>query len=170
MITDASVGPDWKIAAVADFNGDGKADLLWRDSLDGAFTVWSSTGSGFTPNTYGNATVALGWSLQGAADFNGDGRADLLWRDGAGDVTVWTSNGAGVTPNTYGNFGGVDTHWRGAQIGDFNGDGRADILWRNAEAGAYTVWTSNGSGFTENAYEGAMPGQWSAQSDHFGLG
>jgi len=26
------VGLDWTIAKVGDFNGDGKADLLWRDT------------------------------------------------------------------------------------------------------------------------------------------
>lgn len=47
-----------------DFNGDGLADILWRNDADGTITVWQSTGAGFTPNTL-VASVGLNWALNG---------------------------------------------------------------------------------------------------------
>jgi hypothetical protein len=31
---------DWQLKAVADFNNDGRADYLWRNSNSGALTTW----------------------------------------------------------------------------------------------------------------------------------
>src|SRR5207237_3802375 len=90
--------PSWTLAGTGDFNGDGKADLIWRNSTNGLFTEWQSNGNGFTPNTYvGN--VDTSWTLAATNDFNGDGKADLLWRNGSGVFTEWQSTGSGFTPN-----------------------------------------------------------------------
>src|SRR3546814_7469900 len=32
----------WKIAAIGDYNGDGKSDVLWRHSVSGANSIWKS--------------------------------------------------------------------------------------------------------------------------------
>ena len=59
----ATVGTGWTLAAVDDFNGDGKSDLLWRNTSTGMFTEWQSTGNAFTQNVYVNSTVASNWIL-----------------------------------------------------------------------------------------------------------
>jgi hypothetical protein len=57
-----SVAAGWTLAGVIDYNGDSKDDLLWRNGSTGAFSIWQSTGTGFTPNVYvGN--VGTDWSL-----------------------------------------------------------------------------------------------------------
>ena len=47
--TDLGVVPtSWTIQQLGDFNGDGKADIAWRNS-DGTVDIWmSNTGTGFT--------------------------------------------------------------------------------------------------------------------------
>src|SRR3546814_5556327 len=38
-------GQDWKIAGVGDFNGDAKADILWRSTSSGTNVIWQSADS-----------------------------------------------------------------------------------------------------------------------------
>jgi hypothetical protein len=37
-------GPQWKVVALSDINGDGKADILWRDSGTGQVVTWEMNG------------------------------------------------------------------------------------------------------------------------------
>ncbi|HEV3245287.1 MAG TPA: FG-GAP-like repeat-containing protein [Candidatus Paceibacterota bacterium] len=148
------VGPGWTLADTGDFNGDGKTDLLWRNT-SGAFSEWQSTGSGFTSNVYTSSSVDNTWTLAAVADFNGDGKADLLWfQASTGTFTIWSSTGTGFTPNTY--IGTVGSGWTPAGVGDFNGDGKADLVWWNASSSQFSIWSSTDSGFTPNAYVGEV--------------
>ena len=88
----------WKIVGAADFNGNGRTDLLWRNDstgqvymmlMDGA-TIASARMIWHEPNT--------AWKIVAQGDYNGDGRADLLWRnDATGQVYMMLMNGLAVT-------------------------------------------------------------------------
>ena len=144
----------WQIAAIGDFNGDGKGDILWRNTSTGVVTDWLGTATGgFTDNyNAARASVPLSWQIVGSGDFNGDGKDDILWRNtGTGVITDWLGTASGGFSDNFNNsHAGVPTNWTIAGTGDFNGDGKDDILWRN-EAGTTTNWlgSSNG-GFTHN--------------------
>ena len=87
----------WRVQAVADFNGDGKADILWRNMGNGDVYVFTSSANGVAAPGVDLGVVELQWQVQDAADFNGDGKADILWRNmGNGDAYLWTSSGAGI--------------------------------------------------------------------------
>jgi probable HAF family extracellular repeat protein len=142
----------WSIAGTADFNGDGNADMLWRQS-SGALALWTMNGSTVTSSatvTYqGNAIAPdASWSVAGIGDFNGDGSADMLWRQSSGTLAMWTMNGPVVSSSSALTFQGStltpDASWSVAGVGDFNGDGSADMLWRQS-SGALAIWTMNGS-------------------------
>ena len=45
-----SLGSSWALAAVGDFSGDGKADLMWRNS-NGAFAEWTMNGAAITSSS-----------------------------------------------------------------------------------------------------------------------
>jgi glucose/arabinose dehydrogenase len=141
-----------------DFNGDGKADILWRDT-SGTVAMWflngaSVIGAGFP----GNASTE--WTIAGVGDFNGDGKADILWRDTSGTVAVWFLNGASVIGS--GTLGNVATAWSIVGVGDFNGDGKADILWRHT-SGTVAVWLLNGATVIASGSPGSVAATWHVQ-------
>lgn len=100
----SSLTNEWQVIATGDFNGDGRADVLWC-STSGMMTDWLGTADGgFIGNWAGFAVnVPAGGQIQSIGDFNDDGRDDILWRDqnGSGAVTEWfgTTTG-GFTDNS----------------------------------------------------------------------
>ena len=176
------IGTEWQIQAVADFNGDGYADILWRNtsasSVDsGKLFLWLMNGASVVAGTgYTNAQADLGWQVQGVGDLNGDGKADIVWRKtGPGVDTgagfLWLMNGATVVGATY--LSPISTDWQVQGIADFTGDGRADILWRNRnpapqDAAKLYLWVMNGASVvTGTGYTNAQADlSWEVQSPH----
>jgi chitodextrinase len=136
---------NWVIAGVADFDGDGKTDILWRNGASGANMLWIMNGGAIASAVAVNAMTDLTWTLAGTDDFDGDGKADILWRNTtSGQNTVWLMNGAAVRSSSS-IWAVADLNWSVAGTGDFNGDGKADILWRNASTGQDAIWFMNGT-------------------------
>lgn len=117
-----------RIRAVADFNADGRADLLSTNGADVRLSLADSTGGFF-------ASIAImayptGWTLAGAADVTGDKKSDVVWHNpDTGEVHYYCMDGASVACSR-GNYA-VAKGYAVRQFGDYNGDGRADILWSN---------------------------------------
>jgi len=134
-----------EVAGVGDFNGDGNADILWRNKSTGMVTMWLMNGK----NKIGEVTI-LGagnadWTVAGVGDFDGDGRSDILWRStSTGMVVMWLMNGTSVKSWSV-ILGTGYTDWTVAGVEDFNGDRKADILWRNTSTGMVIMWLMDGS-------------------------
>jgi FG-GAP-like repeat len=134
---------------VADFNGDGKADIFRACDNDLANELYVSTGRGFRGVGGALAGVTLKNTCQPyVADFNGDGGADIFRacdNDRANEFYVSTGSGfrgvggalVGVTlKNTCQTY-----------VADFNGDGRADIFRACDSVQANELFVSTGAGF-----------------------
>ena len=159
-----TVPTSWKMAGTGDFNGDGRSDILWRNS-DGSLSDWlANSNGGFAANDANVFTkVATSWHVVSTGDFNGDGREDLLWRSDSGALSDWLANAnGGFASNDANAYTTAPTSWHIAGTGDFNGDGREDILWRS-DSGALSDWLANANGgFTSNdanAYA-TVPTSW----------
>jgi glucose/arabinose dehydrogenase len=124
----------------ADFSGDGKSDLVFRNTTTGQVSSWIMDGISATAT--GGLVAPGNWTISHTADFNGDRKADILFRNGDGSVTLWLMNGLSVTASV--GLLGPDPGWRVSHVADFNGDGKADILWRNIN-GSVTLWLMNGT-------------------------
>jgi hypothetical protein len=125
--------------AVNDFNGNGKADILWQN-VDGTPAIWEMNG----PTIIGGVALpnpGPAWKAIGTGDFNGDGKADILWQAADGTPAIWEMNG----PTLIGSFAlpNPGPAWKAIGTGDFNGDGKADILWQAAD-GTPAIWEMNG--------------------------
>lgn len=129
----------WKIEGIADFDGDGRAELLWRNPTTGANVLWwlpdhtsLFAGAALSP-------IDPAWAIAGTGDFNGDRQADVLWRNPlTGANALWPSANAAAHQD----LGPASSAWWPASIADLDGDLHADIVWRNTATGFNTVWMS----------------------------
>ena len=139
---------NWRIAGVGDFDGDGKADLLWRNSSTGENYIYTMDGTAIKPTEGFIRTVAdLNWQVAGIGDFDGDGKSDILWRNAVtGENYIYFMDGLVIKPSEGYLRTVSDVAWQIAGIGDFDGDGKADILWRNTSTGQNYLYPMNGTG------------------------
>jgi len=134
-----------------DFDGDGKADLLWRHATLGEVWQWPMDGATKRSETWVRTVADTGYEIRAVADFTGDGRADLLWRHATrGELWLWPMNGTLPLGEVY--VGSVDTAYDIVGSGDFDGDGKADILWRHKTNGELWIWLMNGPAPVRQAY------------------
>jgi hypothetical protein len=123
---------------VADYDGDGKTDLLGLNGPD-QLLVWRNIGANGTPALAPFASLGdSGWSTLTKlriADLTGDGKPDVIgWNAGAVDE-LW------VVPNTStpgspsrGQSIHVSVGWQTVityLVGDYDGDGKQDLLGLN---------------------------------------
>ena len=166
------VGANWLVEGAADFTGDGKADILWRNR-DGSRSTWDAngtlqSGTSFQENSWFHGSIDLAWHVVGLGDFDGDSKADLLWRNDNGALSVWTSTGDhGFAENQFNAY--AASNWFVAETGDLNADGKDDIIWRNTD-GQISIWHSSGADWVQNTYLGSSVGNdWSIAAHHFVL-
>jgi hypothetical protein len=144
---------------LGDFDGDGKADLIWTNTQTGERSMWLMNGSGMKAGaTLG--VVPVEWVVSATADFDGDGKADIFWTNTVtGDRAIWLMNGSVMQTNTF--MGTVPTDWVISGTGDFDGDGKRDLVWTNTTTGDRAMWLMNGTVVKGGGYLGTVPVEWS---------
>jgi hypothetical protein len=126
----------------ADFNGDGKLDLVVAESQGSAVSILLGNGDGtFQPPSSFATALFPGTVI--ASDMNGDGRLDLLVGDYGlyvASISVLLGNGDGTFEDytTY-DASGVDS-FAGA---DFNNDGKLDVAVTNGQFNTITILTQD---------------------------
>jgi hypothetical protein len=86
----------WNYQGLGDFNGDGRDDLLFRDTDSAATNIWWGNAAGaYSLNAASGNVVGSGWSFADTGDYNGDGRSDILWRHSSGLMSEWLGQADG---------------------------------------------------------------------------
>ena len=138
------------ITKQADFNGDGRADVVVCSTNVCDLLFSNGVGSSGTVLAFSAFAAPATWSSLDTLDWNGDGCTDLMDTVAGGSLHLYISNCAGgfttytlpaaVKNYSFGRYG----LQRVVPI-DWDGDGRSDILYLDT-AGSYTfqVLQSNG--------------------------
>lgn len=128
-----------------DFNGDGRADMVARDS-SGVLWTYMGNGSGSFPT---RVRVGSGWntmnSISATGDLTGDGRADIVARDSSGVLWTYRGNGSGTFPTRIRVGAGWNTMKTISAASDITGDGRNDLLAIDS-SGILWSYSGNNSG------------------------
>jgi hypothetical protein len=172
---------------VADWNGDGRKDLIVFNGPDWSIPyvgMLRSTGTGFTLAKRYDGSMP-GWQMKPGdrhyvGDFTGDGKEDL-WVFNGGDWSIpylgmLSSSGTALSmskrydatmPGWQMKPG--DQHW----VGDFNGDGKRDLFVFNGDGWSMAylgMLASTGSQLTmTRRYDGNAPGWQMRRNDRHWL-
>jgi phosphoribosylcarboxyaminoimidazole (NCAIR) mutase len=131
---------------MADFNGDGKQDLVTANSQSGTVSVMLGNGSGGFSAATVYSSVASSFQDIAAGDFNGDGKMDIA-------VTNYSGNSIGVLLGTgAGGFSAIKSYFSGGSYptdiaaSDFNDDGKCDLVVSNYATNTIGILLANDSG------------------------
>lgn len=132
--------------AAADFNGDGKVDVMGVNYTNSRMMVAFGNGDGtFTAFTSRLAGIATQPYDLAVGDLDGDGRADFVTANNfSGGVNVVIGNGDGSFKWGVYLPGGNTTH--AVDLADLNGDGFTDIFTVNTGSSNISVFLGNGNG------------------------
>ena len=152
----------WRPVAVGDIDGDGSADIIWRNLATGEISVWYLSDTGAILRSISLGTPGTAWSLINTGDFDGNGIQDIFFRNTAtGEAAAWLMS---AVPGQYRavSYGPVDLAYTPQLVTDMDGDGRSDIFWRNQSTGDNYIWYINGTVVDGHATVPA-PTAWRAQ-------
>ncbi|MFD0316301.1 FG-GAP-like repeat-containing protein [Streptomyces flavalbus] len=138
-----SLGTGWNqydlLTSPGDLTGDGRADLITRNSSTGAVYLHKGTSDGKL-----SARVKLydNWKkykkIIGAGDLNGDGIGDLLAQDTSNELWRYDGTGGGKFTARTKVFDDWGTSYNAVVgVGDITGDGKADLVCRDTSGNLY---------------------------------
>lgn len=132
--------PGWKLVGVADFNQDGRSDLLFQNQKTEQMAIWKMNGPFYQGGNSLKPPSGGGWKAVGAGDFDQDGMPDILFQNATtGELRLALMQGTKL--RTVEALAAVPAAgWKVVGIGDYNGDGWPDLLFQNADTSLAAVW------------------------------
>lgn len=123
--------------AAADFNGDGRLDLVVGDYNGEVSTLLGNGDGTFRPPVYYRLVFTPAQQVA-VGDFNGDNKPDLAAvSDGTVSILLGNGDGTFQSPAYYG--GGLGP--ASVAVGDFNNDGKLDCAVANFNDNTLSIWS-----------------------------
>jgi hypothetical protein len=133
----------WALVGLADLNGDGHHELIFRNQSTGEVGAWYLTNFQLSSGV-NLGTPALNWRLRGIGKFNANPSDAFVWHDSnTGTIAIWNFNSAGQFSSSF--PGAAPYPW------EIYGAGNSEILWYNLSTSQCAVWSVNGSAATGSA-------------------
>jgi CSLREA domain-containing protein len=147
--------PAWRVVATGDLDGNGKHDLVLRNSSTGSLALWRMDGTTLLNGSV-IATPGTDWRVVAARDFTHDGRDDLVVQnDITGAIELWEMNAATVVAAHPLGSPGVDVH--AIAVGSFGGDA---IVMQNSATRAISRWIVSGNSVTSDQTIATPAADW----------
>ncbi len=137
----------WRVAAAADFDGNGTPDLVYQNTGTGQVNVnyYGGTGGavfqGWACLSCGISTT--GWTVVGAMDFNADGVPDLVYENtSSNQVNVdfyGGSKGSSFKGYACMNCGSIQTGVVVGAIAKYGSNGEPGLVWQSSTTNAVTL-------------------------------
>lgn len=122
---------------VADFNSDGKSDIVWFDRTLGSDTIQISYMNGNTESS-SSSFYTPSYVLEGTGHFFTKDSANLVLRDSFGQLFV-ASIQDGSAELTL--VSSLSSSYKIADIADYNGNGLDDIWWRHTSTAVNGIYS-----------------------------
>src|SRR5690606_1537961 len=112
-------GLAWVVAGVGNFDGDGKADILWWNKSTDEVVLWPNADYGARQK---RGTVAYDSRVvAGIGDLTGDGKDDIGWRNTKTGSNVYWRSGSRDGGNKVSLEAIASNKWSIAGVADFDG-------------------------------------------------
>jgi len=135
----------WVFQSAADFNGDGRLDVLVRRTDNGLWRIYLMDGTMVLDTDLIGFASDANWQVKSTADFNQDGRADALHYNPVTEKwCLYLLNGTTIDIGDLLAISGNPVLELQA-VADFDFDGNNDMLMRNVNNGRWFVHTLDGT-------------------------
>ncbi|WP_048585020.1 FG-GAP-like repeat-containing protein [Streptomyces viridochromogenes] len=133
------------LTSPGDVSGDGRADLIARQTSTGDVYLYKATSTG---KLSARTKIASRWTgykkIVGAGDLNGDGHGDLLAQDKSNELWRYDGTATGKFKSRVKVFNDWGASYNVVVgVGDITGDGKADVVSRDS---AGNLYRNNGNG------------------------
>ena len=129
----------------ADFDGDGKVDIVTSNTYDASVSVLRNTSSSgsFSFNTHIDYSIGGAPTEVQVADMDGDGKPEIIVADFfSNSVAVFANNSTSGTINTSSfsrfDYATKDSSY-GLNVADLDGDGKTDIVISRGKANSISI-------------------------------
>ncbi|PKO68418.1 MAG: hypothetical protein CVU22_08485 [Betaproteobacteria bacterium HGW-Betaproteobacteria-16] len=137
--------------AVGDFNGTGRAQVLFRNSrkpTEARFVHWQGDTDPVYPFLLSVGTLRLAGTLVATTDIDGDGQTDFVFNNrGAIRYSLSQGSGSAYTMSTHRTaLTALPSGFQLAAVTDVNGDAQAELVLRRGTSGEIRIASNPGVG------------------------